>query len=50
MGCGCNGGAKKVAPIKRETTNTNSNTVRSSNVRSTTTSNGRRIIRRRAYN
>lgn len=49
MGCGCNGGAKKVAPIKRETTNT-SNTTRTSTVRPATTGNGRRIIRKRAYN
>ena len=49
MGCGCNSGAKKIAPIKRQTTNTSS-TTRTSTVRSTTTGNGRRIIRKRAYN
>lgn len=49
MGCGCNSGAKKIAPIKRQTTNTSS-TTRTSTVRSTATGNGRRIIRKRAYN
>ena len=48
MGCGCNNNGKKITPVKTLTSNTN-NSKNVSPIKKTITTNGRRIIKRRAF-